>query len=61
MSDVSAILRRGNRHETMLITVDIKAFHVEAAPAASSLSCWYGFDVPRRLDNVNALAGRCAR
>jgi hypothetical protein len=45
----------------MLITINTQAFHVEAAPAASALPCWYGVDAKRRLDTVRALAGRCAR
>jgi hypothetical protein len=45
----------------MAITINTKAFHVEAAPAASTLSCRRSFGEKRRLDNVPALAGRCAR
>jgi hypothetical protein len=57
MFDVSAILRPGNRHDAMLMTINTKAFHVEAAPVASTLSCR-----PKRwLDDTPALAGRCAR
>jgi hypothetical protein len=45
----------------MLVTVNTQAFHIEAAPAASVLSCWPSFDEKRRLDNVLALAGRHVR
>jgi hypothetical protein len=57
MSGVSVILRPGNRHDTMLMTIKTRAFHVEAAFVASTTPCR-----PKRLlDDVRALAGRCAR
>jgi hypothetical protein len=45
----------------MLITVNIRAFHAEAAPVASVTPCRHSFDEKRRPDYVLALAGRCAR
>jgi hypothetical protein len=59
--DVSSMVRRGNRHETMLITVNTKTFLAEAATAASVLPCWHSFDEKRQPGYVLALAGRCAR
>ncbi len=57
MSEISVILRPGNRHETMLMTINTQTFHAEAALVASVRSCW----PKRRLDATRALAGRCAR
>jgi hypothetical protein len=45
----------------MLITMNIKAFDLEAAPVASARSGRHGFDEKCLLDTVLALAGRCAR
>jgi hypothetical protein len=55
------MVRRGNSHETMLMTVNNKTFLAEAATAASALPCWHSFDEKRRLGYALALAGRCAR
>ena len=55
------MLRRGNSHETMLITVHTRTSLAEAATAASVLPCWDSFDQKRQPGNVLALAGRCAR
>jgi hypothetical protein len=45
----------------MLITLNIRTFHAEAATVASVLPCWHSFDEKRQPDYVLALAGRCAR
>jgi hypothetical protein len=54
------MLRRGNNRETMLITANTQTF-LQVAPVASAMPCWRSFDEKRRLGNVPALAGRCAR
>ena len=61
IGNTCAILRHGNRQETMLITVNIRTFHAEAATVASVPPCWHSFDEKRQPDYVLALAGRCAR
>jgi hypothetical protein len=60
-SDVLSMLRLGNSHETMLITVDNPTILAEAATTASLLPCRHSFDGKRQPGNVLALAGRCAR
>jgi hypothetical protein len=59
-AEVSSILRRGNSHQTMLITVNIQKFHPRAAVAAALGPCRRSVEVTRRQDNALALAGRCA-
>jgi len=54
------MLRRGNTHETMLITANTQTF-MKVEPVASAMPCWRSFDEKRLLGNVPALAGRCAR
>jgi hypothetical protein len=54
------MLRRGNSHETMLITVNTRTFLAEAATAVSVLPCWHSSDTKRQPGNVLALAGRSA-
>jgi hypothetical protein len=48
-------------HDIMLITMNTKAFDLEAASVASARSGWGSFDEKPLLDDVPALAGRCAR
>ncbi len=45
----------------MLITLDTKAFPIEAASAATVMPCRHRFDSKRRSGYVLALAGRYAR
>jgi hypothetical protein len=54
------MLRRGNYHEMMLITVDTRKFNAEAATAASVLPCWHSLETRLQPGYVSALAGRCA-
>jgi hypothetical protein len=54
------MLRSGNTHDTMLITLDTQTFNTEAAIAASVLPCWHSLDTRRQPGYVLALAGRCA-
>jgi hypothetical protein len=55
------MLRRGNnRHDTMLITVNIQRFLAEAASAAQASPCRHGV-VQTPLSTNPALAGRHAR
>jgi hypothetical protein len=61
LSDVSSILRRGTKDETMLTKPNIQMLSTEAATAATVLPCWHSFDAKRRSGYVVALAGRCAR
>ena len=44
----------------MLITANTQTY-LQVRPVASAMSRWRGFDEMRRLGNVTALAGRCAR
>lgn len=55
------MLQRRIRYETMLLTVNTRSIHAEAASAASVLPCRHSFDEKRRSSYVLALAGRCAR
>jgi hypothetical protein len=56
------MLSRGNNsHKTMLITVNTKALHAEAATVASDLPCRQSLVERHRPGRVLALAGRCAR
>jgi hypothetical protein len=61
MSEVSSILRRGNSHQTMLMTINTQLFLAEAAPAASVWPCRHSFDTKRLAGYVLALTGRYAR
>jgi hypothetical protein len=61
MSDVSSILRRGTRDQTMLTKPNFQMLPTEAATAASVLPCWHSFDAKRRSGYVVALAGWYAR
>jgi hypothetical protein len=59
--DVSSILRRGNSHPIMSITVNRHMFLAEATTVASVLPCRRSFDPKLRPGYVLALSGRCAR
>jgi hypothetical protein len=54
------MLRTGNSHETMLITVKTRQFNPEATSVAMGLPCRHSIDAKRRLGYVQALAGRRA-
>ena len=54
------MLRHGNRHETMLITIDNRQIYPEATSVAMGLSRWHSFDAKCPLGYVQALAGRYA-
>ena len=60
-ADVWFILRRGNNHLIMSITVNRHTFPAEATTVASVLPCRQSFDPKLRPGYVLALAGRCAR
>jgi hypothetical protein len=55
------MLRRGNSHETMLITMNTRQFLPEATSVATDSPCWHSFDAKRRPGYVLALAGGHAR
>ena len=44
----------------MLITMNIRSFPAETAPAVSDLPCWHSFDEKRQSGYVQALTGRYA-
>jgi hypothetical protein len=45
----------------VMTNTHIESFHATAAPVASPTTCSGSFGGMRRLDNVPALVGRCAR
>jgi len=57
-SDVSATLRDGNNHQTMLTMTNSQPFYAEAAFSAADLPCRHDVVAKRRLGTIALAGGR---